>query len=400
MKMLFATLALVVSLAARAAPAPQTEADGYTRYELLAPGSNKFRILYDITATTPGATVYYNPIRPGSIATDEAVSDRATGKSLAFAEVDGATAQAGGVTDAKPENRFIAVTLARPVPASGGGRIRIDKTYTDARSYFTAGETIVFDRSLGVERNAVVLPAGYKLTACNVPSQVLQQSDGRIMVSFWNGSGAPAPLHIEARPAAVALSPQAGSLPERASETRNIVYDLQPPETHRFSLTHDYTETRPGVATYVNVVRAGSSVSDPSARDLDTGAVIPHALVRGTAIRAVEPDAKDLTDSSEAVVFRFAPVGAGESRRIRIAETYTDPDRYTIKRGELVWHRSFGRAANAVVLPAGWVLTNSSIPATVSRTDDGRIRLDFLNPRPDEIDVLITASRALAGPGR
>jgi len=46
-----------------------------------------------------------------------------------------------------------------------------------------------------------------------------------------------------------------------------------------------------------------------------------------------------------------------------------------------------------VVLPAGWLLTNSSIPATVSETSDGRIRLDFVNARPDEIAVLITAGR-------
>jgi hypothetical protein len=39
------------------------------------------------------------------------------------------------------------------------------------------------------------------------------------------------------------------------------------------------------------------------------------------------------------------------------------------------------------------VLTNSSIPATVSALPDGRIRLDFINPRPDEIAVLITARR-------
>ena len=59
--------------------------------------------------------------------------------------------------------------------------------------------------------------------------------------------------------------------------------------------------------------------------------------------------------------------------------------------GELVFDRSFGRAWNAVVLPAGYYLTNSAIPATVSETQDGRIRLDFTNPRPDEIAVLITA---------
>ena len=52
--------------------------------------------------------------------------------------------------------------------------------------------------------------------------------------------------------------------------------------------------------------------------------------------------------------------------------------------------------ANAVVLPTGWTLTNSSIPATVSTMPDGRVRLDFINPRPDEIQVLITARRRAA----
>jgi len=45
------------------------------------------------------------------------------------------------------------------------------------------------------------------------------------------------------------------------------------------------------------------------------------------------------------------------------------------------------------VLPGGWVLTNSSIPATVSQMPDGRTRLDFINARPDEIAVLITARK-------
>ncbi len=371
----------------------QTEADGYTRYELLAPETHRFRILYDVTATTPGATRYFNPIRPGSIASNESVIDAATGAALAFTEVDGAEAAADGVRGASAGNRFIAVTLARPVPAAGGGRIRIDKTYTDPASYRSDGETIVFDRSLGIARNAIVLPPGYELTACNVPAQVLQQADGRIAVAFWNASGAPAPLHLEARPAKATVSPRAGTIPERAAQTRIIVYDLLDPESHSFSLTHDYTETRPGHATYVNIVRAGSIVSNPSARDLDTGAAIPHELIRGDAISAIEPDARGITAASEAVLFRFAPVAAGASRRLRIAETYTDPARYGIENGELVWHRSFGRPANAVVLPAGWLLTHSTVPARVSRTPEGRIRLDFVNPRNDEIDVLITASR-------
>ena len=92
---------------------------------------------------------------------------------------------------------------------------------------------------------------------------------------------------------------------------------------------------------------------------------------------------------SEVVVVRFRPVARGASVRLRISETYTDPKRYRIDGDELVWDRSFGRPRNAVVLPAGWMLSASSIPATVSETDDGRIRLDFVNPRPDEIEVLV-----------
>ena len=80
--------------AAQTAPPRQTEADANTRYELLAPGSAKFRIVYDVTATTLGAAYYFNPIRTGSIATDEHVSDRATGKPLVFDVVGAAVARA------------------------------------------------------------------------------------------------------------------------------------------------------------------------------------------------------------------------------------------------------------------------------------------------------------------
>ncbi len=390
--------AAFLALAVAAAPAaPQAETGAYTRYELLAPDSHSFRIVYEITASTPGATTYFNPVRPGSIARDEHVIDRATGKPLAFAEVDGSVATAGGVADAAPGNRFIAVTLAHPVPDGGGARLLIDKTYEDAKSYRGEGRDIVFDRSLGIKRNTVVLPPGYILVSCNFPSQVLEQADGRIAVSFWNTSPAAAPLVLRARPGPVrpvAPSAVAKLLNERAAQSREIVYYLNPPETHSFALTHDYTETKPGVAAYVNIVRTGSTARDPSARDLDTGEVFKAEPIRGAAaIRALEPDATDVTDTTDAIVFRFAPVTAGTSRRLRIAETYTDADRYGVKGDELVWHRSFGRPMNAVVLPAGWALTNSSVPATVTTTADGRVRLDFVNPRNDEIDTIITARR-------
>ena len=54
--------------------------------------------------------------------------------------------------------------------------------------------------------------------------------------------------------------------------------------------------------------------------------------------------------------------------RLRISETYTDEKSYRLDGDELVFDRSFGRPHNAVVLPAGWYLTASAIPAAVSQT--------------------------------
>src|SRR5690348_10256107 len=68
------TLALVAASRVVAGQVPaQTESDAYTRYELLAPGTAKFRIVYEVTANTAGATAYFNPIRKGSVASDEHV---------------------------------------------------------------------------------------------------------------------------------------------------------------------------------------------------------------------------------------------------------------------------------------------------------------------------------------
>lgn len=375
----------------------QTEADAYTRYELLGPGSAKFKIVYEVTATTPGATYYFNPIRKGSVASDEHVTDRATGKPLTFDVVGSAVARAGGVRNNDTTQTYIRVALARPVPADGGqARILIVKTYEDATSYFVRGDTVVFSRPLGIKRNAVVLPAGYRLVSCNYPSQVLQERDGRIGVSFWNATPAEAPLVMKAAPAP-GLSAQPSSvasrLDERAHQNRDIVYFLQQPETHAFALYHDYTESRPGTSTYVNEVRAGSAVSSPSARNLDTGEELSYDILKGAQITSAGVQMTGVTPASEAVVFHFPAVKPGESTRLRMFETYTDTARYRLVGDELVWDRSFGRPANAVVLPPGWVLTNSSIPAAVSTTPDGRTRLDFINPRPDDIAVLITARR-------
>lgn len=180
-------------------PPRQTSAGEYTRYELLAPGSGKFRILYEVWATTPGARYFFNPIRKGSIASDESVYDRASGQPLRFEEVDGATARATGLAQADTGSHYIRVELPHPVPRDGAVRLLIDKTYLDPKSYYEENGELVFSRSLGIKRNAVVLPAGYELIRCNVPSQVLTEPDGRTLISFINDGPDAASLLLRAR---------------------------------------------------------------------------------------------------------------------------------------------------------------------------------------------------------
>ena len=376
------------------------EADGYTRYELLAPGSAKFRIIYDITAVRPGATAFFNPIRKGSVASDEKVTDLATGQPLKFAQVSGESAKTTGLPDADPASDYIRVELARPVPADGGqGRILIEKTYEDPKSYRVEGKDIVFDRGLGIKKNAVVLPLGYVLVDCNYPSQVTQEPDGRLRISFFNITPGEAPLKLRATPGVLSATPtsvKGRKFDERAKQTRDIVYFLQAPETHAFDLYHDYTEEKAGVSRYINVVRTGSVATNPSARNLDTGEAIPAVHLKGEAITKAgidDPEIGKVTPESEIVVFNFKPLKAGQSIRLRMSETYTDPGRYRLVGDELVFDRTFGRAVNAVVLPKGWMLTNSASPVVVSRTEDGRQRLDFNNARPDEVEALFTAKK-------
>ena len=203
----------------------------------------------------------------------------------------------------------------------------------------------------------------------------------------------PVLLHAQAAPPTLGAN-RNSRLSERARQDREIVYFLQSPETHSFDLYHDYTETRPGVDRYLNIVRGGSTVSNPSALILDTGEKLNVETLKGAKITEAKIDiGEPVTAQSEVVVIRFPAVKQGQSVRLRISETYTDPGRYGVVGDELVWDRAFGRPANAMVLPQGWYLTNCSIPATVSVQPDGRVRLDFVNPRSDNIEVLLTARR-------
>jgi hypothetical protein len=341
--------------------------------------------------------------------------DLATGKLLTWKIVHADEAKENGLLSADKDTEYLQVNLTKPVPANGEYRLLIDKTYKDVQSYYSDGDKFVFERSLGIKRNSVVLPKDYELTACNYPSQVMMEADGRIKVSFVNRGPASVPLRIEGRklsksvypPLKVAepvIPPAQGrdkskarigySFPERAYQTREIVYFLQQPETHSFRLYHDYTETKEGVNKYVNVVRTGSKASHPSAINLDTGKPLKVETLVGKAIKDKGIDiGADYAPMAEAIVIWFGAVKKGASTRIRIEETYTDPNRYLISNNELIWDRSFGRVHNTVVLPDGWYLTANAIPATVYLNEQGLVSLYFMNDGPDDIDVFIKAAK-------
>ena len=176
-------------------------AEDFTLYELLAPSSHSFDIVYDVTQTREGSPYFYNPIRQGSVATKERAIDLATGKELELAVVDGKTAKASGGVGARTADdaQFLRVKLLRPVPKGAETRIRIYKTYTDPPSYRETEDGFVFDRPLGIKRNVVLLPKGYELVGSESPAIVSTDADGRLRLSFLNDRNDQLPVRITGR---------------------------------------------------------------------------------------------------------------------------------------------------------------------------------------------------------
>jgi hypothetical protein len=335
---------------------------------------------------------------PGTEASDVKAVDLMTGATVTHA-----------LSALRSENNSIPairVALSRPVPKNGQVRIRVEMNVKNPQMFSRAGNTTSFTLPFHNTRGTIVLPAGYELLASDIPAQILTETDGRIAASFMHQIAGSAAVTVTMRGGIKTTAPKAltnarsweaagqkpterARLTERATQDRDIVYFLQEPSTNAFALYHDYTETRPGIDKYVNVVRTGSNVSNPSAYILDTGEVLKHDTLKGDAITAAKIDAGTVTPETEVVVIHFTPVKEGQSIRLRISETYTHPESYRLDDGDLIFERNLGRARNSVVLPAGWYLTASSIPAVVRQTPDGKTRLDFVNGRPEGIDVYV-----------
>jgi len=181
----------------------------------------------------------------------------------------------------------------------------------------------------------------------------------------------------------------------RAEQDREIRYWLLDPATHQFRISHDFTVTRKGQQSVHSFVRKGSTVApDSKMFNLDTGEPLRTHLVSGKEVNALGYYPTPTDPDSVVVQGDLAkPVGEGESVRVRVEETYTDPVGYTMDKGELVWTRTLGRPLNYVTLPDGWMLTSVNTPAVITLDSQGRITLRFTNIRNDELAVSIRARK-------
>jgi hypothetical protein len=184
----------------------------------------------------------------------------------------------------------------------------------------------------------------------------------------------------------------------RAEQDRVIHYWLLDPDSHQFRISHDFTESRPGQKYVHSFVRKGSVVTKSIVIDLNSGKELQTYNVDGKSVNALGyyPTPTD-PDSVVVQANLDHALAAGESVRVRVIETYTDPVGYRMTGGELVWDRTLGRPFNDVTIPPGWMLTSVSVPAIVSLDAEGRVMCRFTNPRNDEIHVVLKARKRASG---
>jgi hypothetical protein len=180
----------------------------------------------------------------------------------------------------------------------------------------------------------------------------------------------------------------------RAEQDREIHYWLLEPDSHQFRISHDFTVSKVGQKYVHSFVRKGSVVTKSIVIDLNTGKELKTYNVTGKSVNALGYYPNPTGDDTVVVQGDLDhALAKGESVRVRVIETYTDPVGYQIKNGELVWDRTLGRPYNDVALPAGWMLTSVSVPAIVSLDSEGRVLCRFTNPRNDEVHVILKARK-------
>jgi hypothetical protein len=346
------------------APAPFYWHDDYTEYHLLAPATHQFAIVYFLTQRQPGMTYVLNQTRSGSEGSGIAVSDPRTGKPLKFDYMTGAELAAAGVQGRlNADEHYIRAHFTRPVPEGGEGRVRIEKTYKDEASYTNenGGASITFARSLGIGRNAIVLPAGYSRVSSNVAADIATLDDGRIRLSFENVNGYASDVRIRAARAASPRRGPIGAGLTTASDSTKTLYELKADGSVVFR--HEFVKwTKGDRVEFPSTYASGGA----TAIDMDTGRAL-QIVLKGPQFPAEAM--LDLTD------------GPLQSAHVRIAGTLANSG-YAIEGGNLYWSRTFIEPRTTIVLPPGFELTLASAPVTMGTLQDGRAYVQIVNTKP------------------
>ena len=351
--------------------------DTYTEYELLEPGSAQFRVTYFVTELEEGATLHLNGTRPGSEETDLSAEDVATGAPIGASLVTGAELAAEGAGEGlDPEALFSRMELARPVGAGGEARVRVNKTYRDPLSYWVEDDgSLVFKRSLGIQRNAVVLPLGYALASSSVQAEVMQLPSGQVKLSFINYHGYASDVNVVATPIAEPLPPLPASeaCVEAAYDNTEALYDLADEVGYRIVADVDITRhsadltQRP--ATHFPFGELDSSNRLRLSALLSRGWLAPATLEALTFRSLDSGERLEVEQTAEgSAIGPLDPQG-----RLRLSATVTDADNYrTGDVGELVFSREFSAARTTVLLPAGYTLARATVPVRAGTDERGR----------------------------
>jgi hypothetical protein len=321
--------------------------DAYTLYELLAPGSESFRITF-IPETGPGSTELTNATRSGSEGGGIEVYDPRTGDPLKFTYEP----QANG-------DHMIRAQLPMKVPAGGVGRVLIYKTYKDERTYQMNGEDIVWVRSLQGYRLGVVLPKGFAFTSANIAAQLSTTADGRLKLAFASPNAQANNLTVHAHKTSAVFTPSPYT--DMFSDDIKTLYDLGDPATGTFTVEQTYSDFRKGAAASIDAMNY-LALKDLKVIDLDTALPLATKTVgkRTTAALAV-PIKNDK-----------------QSAHLKVIGTVTDGS-YKLVKGELVISRVMKGLRNTVLLPAGYEVSACSQAGTIGKTNQGRAFVAMIN---------------------
>jgi hypothetical protein len=323
--------------------------EAYTEYEILAPGSESFRIRYLPEESRAGATELVNATRGGSEGSDIQVFDPRTGKPLEFTY---------GPDPNDPQTHSIHAKFTAPVPEGGIGRVLIFKTYKDDRTYMMNGEDIVWVRSLAGYRLAVLLPKGFAFLSSNVAAQMSTTASGQLRIAFANPSGESNPVTIHARKSTAIFPPT--TYTDMFFDDIKTLYDLDSPETGTIHVDQTYSDYRKGTAARLDSLNY-LKLAALKVVDLDTAKVL--APVKTVGVLSVPLDVPITVDT--------------QSAHLRITGTINDRS-YKLTNGDLVFSRTLHGLRNTVLLPDGWDVTAVSQSGTIGQYQ-GRAFVALIN---------------------